>query len=161
MLAAASAYAGEAIAATRTVQAFNGEESARSRYGSAVEAAYRAARAATKARSVLDRLCHHHDLRKRRRRASGSVRGRPGGLVSAGTLGQFLLYFRFRGSSLGALSEVWGELSQAQGPPERLNELLSEVPGSGRPSIRPQCPSLPRVRWSSTVSTSPIRPAGL
>jgi len=127
-LAAASAYAGEAIAATRTLQAFNGEESANRRFGAAVENAYDAARAAIKARSALTAFAITMVF--------GSVvavlwfgaRDVLNGTLSAGTLGQFLLYSVFAAGSLGALSEVWGELSQAAGAAERLRELLSEVP---------------------------------
>lgn len=127
-LAAASAYAGEAIAATRTLQAFNGEESANRRFGAAVEDAYDAARAAIKARSALTAFAITMVF--------GSVvavlwfgaRDVLNGTLSAGTLGQFLLYSLFAAGSLGALSEVWGELSQAAGAAERLSELLSEVP---------------------------------
>ncbi|MQW88090.1 ABC transporter transmembrane domain-containing protein [Sinorhizobium saheli] len=127
-LAAASAYAGEAIAATRTVQAFNGEESAEGRFGAAVEEAYHAARAATMARSVLTAFAITMVF--------GSVvavlwfgaRDVLAGTLSAGTLSQFLLYSVFAAGSLGALSEVWGELSQAAGAAERLKELLTEVP---------------------------------
>src|SRR6478735_2623495 len=45
-LANASAFANETIAAARTVQAFNAEAAASSRYGSVVESAYQAARSA-------------------------------------------------------------------------------------------------------------------
>ncbi len=127
-LAAASAYAGEAIAATRTLQAFNGEDSANRRFAAAVENAYDAARAAIKARSALTAFAITMVF--------GSVvavlwfgaRDVLNGTLSAGTLGQFLLYSVFAAGSLGALSEVWGELSQAAGAAERLRELLSEVP---------------------------------
>lgn len=127
-LAAASAYAGEAIAATRTLQAFNGEDSANRRFGAAVENAYDAARAAIKARSALTAFAITMIF--------GSVvavlwfgaRDVLNGTLSAGMLGQFLLYSVFAAGSLGALSEVWGELSQAAGAAERLRELLSEVP---------------------------------
>jgi ATP-binding cassette subfamily B protein len=43
-------------------------------------------------------------------------------------LSQFLLYAIFAAGSLGALSEVWGELSQAAGAAERISELLEEEP---------------------------------
>jgi len=52
-LAAASAYAGEAIAAARTVQAFNNQHMARDRYAAAVEDAWQAARSSTRSRSFL------------------------------------------------------------------------------------------------------------
>ena len=127
-LAAASAYAGEAISAARTMQAFNGEQAAQTRYGSAVENAYDAARAAIKARSVLTAFAITMVF--------GSVvavlwfgaQDVLAGNLSPGTLGQFLLYSVFAAGALGALSEVWGELSQAAGAAERLNELLSEEP---------------------------------
>jgi ATP-binding cassette subfamily B protein len=48
------------------------------------------------------------------------------GTMSAGTLGQFVLYSVIAASGLGQLSEVWGELAQAGGAAERLNELLHE-----------------------------------
>jgi ATP-binding cassette subfamily B protein len=47
--------------------------------------------------------------------------------MTAGTLGQFVLYAVIVASSLGQLSEVWGELSAAGGAAERLSELLEEV----------------------------------
>ena len=127
-LAAASAYAGEAISSARTVQAFNGEAAAQARYGRAVESAYEAARAAIKARSILTAFAITMIF--------GSVvavlwfgaQDVLSGTLSAGTLGQFLLYSVFAAGSLGALSEVWGELSQAAGAAERLSELLAEQP---------------------------------
>jgi ATP-binding cassette subfamily B protein len=90
-LATASAYAGEAISASRTVQAFNGEAVAKARYGSAVESAYAAARAAIKARSVLTAFAITMIF--------GSVvavlwfgaQDVLSGSLSAGTLGPFLL----------------------------------------------------------------------
>ncbi|PST18631.1 ABC transporter [Mesorhizobium plurifarium] len=160
MLAAASAYAGEAIAATRTVQAFNGEESARLRFGNAVEAAYRAARAATRARSVLTAFAITMIF--------GSVvavlwfgaRDVLAGSLSAGTLGQFLLYSVFAAGSLGALSEVWGELSQAAGAAERLNELLSEVPEIRAPDhpVAMPVPAAGAVEFDEVHFAYPARP---
>ncbi|WP_018235563.1 ABC transporter ATP-binding protein/permease [Ensifer sp. BR816] len=159
-LAAASAYAGEAIAATRTVQAFNGEESANRRFGSAVEEAYGAARAAIKARSALTAFAITMVF--------GSVvavlwfgaRDVLGGTLSAGTLSQFLLYSVFAAGSLGALSEVWGEISQAAGAAERLNELLSEVPQIRPPEHPAAMPEPPRgaITFDDVHFAYPARP---
>lgn len=132
-LAAASAYAGEAIGATRTLQAFNAEDAARARFFGAVEGAYDAARGAIRARSLLTGFAIAMVF--------GSVvavlwfgaRDVLSGDLSAGTLGQFLLYAVFAAGSLGALSEVWGELSQAAGAAERLTELLAETPAITAP----------------------------
>jgi len=133
-LAAASAYAGEAIGATRTLQAFNAEEAARARFFGSVESAYEAARSAIRARSLLTGFAIAMIF--------GSVvavlwfgaRDVLAGNLSAGTLGQFLLYAVFAAGSLGALSEVWGELSQAAGAAERLTELLAEPPAITAPA---------------------------
>lgn len=133
-LAAASAYAGETIAAVRTVQAFNGEQAATERYASAVEFAYDAARAAVRTRAVLTGVAIALIF--------GSIvgilwygaQGVLSGTLSAGTLGQFLIYSVIAAGSMGSLSEVWSELSQAGGAAERLTELLHEVPTIRAPS---------------------------
>ncbi len=50
------------------------------------------------------------------------------GSMTGGTLTQFLIYAILAASSLGQLSEVWGELQQAAGAAERISELLDERP---------------------------------
>ena len=40
----------------------------------------------------------------------------------------------FAAGALGALSEVWGELSQAAGAAERLTEILAEEPAISAPT---------------------------
>ncbi|KAA0700922.1 ATP-binding cassette domain-containing protein [Neorhizobium sp. P12A] len=159
-LANASAFANETIAATRTVQAFNGQDSAAARYGSAVEDAYQAARSAIKSRSLLTGFAITLVF--------GSVvavlwvgaHNVLDGTLSAGTLGQFLLYSVIAAGSLGALSEVWGELSQAAGAADRLGELLAEVSPISVPSDPlplPQ-PPLGRVEFSDVHFSYPSRP---
>ncbi|MFN3717541.1 MAG: ABC transporter transmembrane domain-containing protein [Rhizobium rhizophilum] len=134
-LAEASSYAGEVIGAARTLQAFNAEEGARERYSSSVESAYEAARSAIKSRSLLTGVAIALIF--------GSVVGVLwygaqsvlAGSMSGGTLGQFLLYSLIAAGSLGTLSEVWGELSQAAGAAERLHELLEEHPAIAAPAL--------------------------
>ena len=140
-LASASAFAGETIAATRTVQAFTGEDAANARYAGAVEDAYEAARSAIKSRSFLTGCAIALVF--------GSVVGVLwygahsvlDGSLSAGTLGQFLLYSVIAGGSLGALSEVWGEFAQASGAAARLSELLQEEPAIRTPANPALLPS--------------------
>ena len=160
-LAAASAYAGEAIGAARTVQAFNGEEAARLRFSTAVEDAYAAARSAIRARSLLTGFAIAMVF--------GSVvavlwfgaQDVLSGDLSAGTLGQFLLYAVFAAGSLGALSEVWGELSQAAGAAERLAELLEEKPAIAAPTEPVVLPEPARgvVSFEDVHFSYPTRPA--
>lgn len=159
-LASASAYAGETIGATRTVQAFTGEDAANARYAGAVEEAYEAARSAVRSRSFLTGFAIALIF--------GSVVGVLwfgahsvlDGSLSAGTLGQFLLYSVIAGGSLGALSEVWGEFSQASGAAERLSELLNEVPQIRAPTA-PHTLPLPatgRLTFENVHFAYPSRP---
>jgi ATP-binding cassette subfamily B protein len=127
-LADASAYASELVGAIRTVQAYTSEKLAAGRFGGEVEQAYEAARVSTKARGVLTAIIifivfssvvailwvGSHDV------LTGSI--------SAGRLGQFVLYAAFAAAGLGQLSEVWGEVSAASGAAERLFELLHVQP---------------------------------
>jgi len=98
-LADATAYASESISAVRTMQAFTNGNHVR---GFAIFLIFSSIVAVLwiGANDVL------------------------AGTMTGGTLGQFLLYAVFAGGAMGALSEVWGELSQAAGSAERLIELL-------------------------------------
>ncbi|MDX3929338.1 MAG: ABC transporter transmembrane domain-containing protein [Shinella sp.] len=159
-LAAASAYAGEAIGAARTVQAFNGEKAAQDRFSDAVEKAYGAARSAIRARSLLTGFAIAMVF--------GSVvavlwfgaQDVLSGTLSPGTLGQFLLYSVFAASGLGQLSEVWGELSQAAGAAERLTELLDEKPAITAPESPVALPEPPRgaLDFENVHFSYPSRP---
>jgi len=75
-------------------------------------------------------------------------------------LGQFLLYSVFAAGSLGALSEVWGELSQAAGAAERLAELLATKPkimAPASPKTLPQ-PIKGKLRFKGVSFAYPTRP---
>lgn len=50
------------------------------------------------------------------------------GRMTAGTLGEFVLYALIAGGSVGALAEVWNELQRAAGGMGRIADLLSEAP---------------------------------
>jgi ATP-binding cassette subfamily B protein len=61
------------------------------------------------------------------------------GDMTAGQLGQTLIYFVLVASSAAVLAEVWGDLLRAAGAAERLDELLR-----ARPAIRsPETPGAP------------------
>ena len=141
-LAEASAYAAEAVGAVRTMLAFGMERATAGRFAGAAEAAYEAARASTRARSFLTGTAIFL--------VSASVVGVLwygaqdvlAGEMTAGRLSQFVLYAVFAASSLGQLSEVYGELAQAAGAAERLSEILQArsaitVPPAPRPLPEP------------------------
>jgi ATP-binding cassette subfamily B protein len=159
-LADASAYAGELVGAIRTVQAYTSERLADSRFGREVEQAYEAARSSTRARAVLTLIIifivfssvvlilwiGSHDV------LTGSI--------SPGRLGQFVLYAAFAASSLGQLSEVWGEVSAASGAAERLFEILrvkSQIAAPPSPVALP-LPARGDVGFENVSFAYPTRP---
>ncbi|RWF33844.1 MAG: ABC transporter, partial [Mesorhizobium sp.] len=136
-LANATAYASEQIGAVRTLQAFTNETLVTGRFSAAVEAAFEAARGSVFARAFLTFFAIFMIFSSVVAVLWFGSRDVLSGTMSAGTLGQFLLYSVFAAGALGALSEVWGELAQAAGAAERLTEILAE-----KPAIQP--PAAPR-----------------
>lgn len=159
-LADASAYAAELVGAIRTVQAYTNERVANARFGGAVEESYEAARSSTGARALLTAIIifivfasvvailwvGSHDVAI--------------GAMSPGRLGQFILYAVFAASSLGQLSEVWGEVSAASGAAERLFEILRVKPEIAAPAQPKALPMPVRgdVVFDNVSFSYPTRP---
>ncbi len=160
MLAGATAYASESIGAVRTLQAFTNEGLVTNRFAKAVDFAFDAAKASTRARAFLTFFAIFMIF--------GSVvsvlwfgaQSVMAGTMTAGTLGQFLLYSVFAAGALGALSEVWGELSQASGATERLVEILNEKPDVSAPADPAPLPVPAKgtVRFEDVCFAYPGRP---
>jgi ATP-binding cassette subfamily B protein len=142
-LADASAYAAEAVGAVRTMLAFGMERATAARFSAAAEDAFEAARISTKARAFLTGAAIFL--------ISASVVGVLwygaqdvlSGEMTAGRLSQFVLYAVFAASSLGQLSEVYGELAQAAGAAERLAEILAMRPSVTAPAQPRRLPEPP------------------
>ncbi|NBU58632.1 MAG: ATP-binding cassette domain-containing protein [Betaproteobacteria bacterium] len=123
-----SALAGEVLTAMPTVQAFVREGWEAARYGRAVEDAFDTARRRIVLRSTLTVLGISL--------AFGVIvlvlwlgaREVAAGEMSNGALAQFVLYAALVAGSMGALSEVWGDLQRAAGATERLAELMQPAP---------------------------------
>jgi ATP-binding cassette subfamily B protein len=126
-LADATALASESISSVKTVQAFTNEGLLSNRFSGAVNVAFEAARSSIFARACLTAFAIFMIFSSVVAVLWFGARDVLDGTLSAGTLGQFLLYSVFAAGALGALSEVWGELSQAAGATERLMELLNET----------------------------------
>ncbi|MCZ7641636.1 MAG: ABC transporter transmembrane domain-containing protein [Pseudorhodoplanes sp.] len=159
-LANASAYASEAVGAIRTLQAYTSEPYVAGRYTGAVEQAFEASRQSTLSRAVLTAVAIFlvfasvvlvlwigaQDVLDQR--------------MTAGRLGQFVLYAVFAAGALGELSQVWGEIAQAAGAAERLFEILKvrpavEAPAS--PAPLPQ-PARGEVAFAHVTFSYPSRP---
>jgi len=127
-LAQSSALAAENLGAIRTLQAFTSEAAISKRFGAAVDAAFNDARSRLVARALMTAMVMFLIV--------GCIVGVLwfgaamviDGTITAGRLGQFVLYAVFAAGSLAQLSEIWGEVQQAAGSAERLIELLETKP---------------------------------
>jgi ATP-binding cassette subfamily B protein len=80
--------------------------------------------------------------------------------MSAGTLGQFVLYALIGGGSVGALAEVWNELQRAAGGMGRITELLqqaSTIVAPANPQALPQ-PVRGDIAFDDVTFHYPMRP---
>ena len=157
-LAEASAYATEAIGASRTMQAFGAEAETTRRFGVAAENAFEAARLSTAARAWLSGFGIFM--------VSASVvwvlwtgaADVMAGTMTGGRLSQFVLYAVFAASSLGQLSEVYGEIQAAAGSAGRIGELLSARPAVAPPPNPAPLPA--RISGALSFSHVTFRYAG-
>lgn len=160
MLAQATAYASEQIASVRTLQSFTNEALVTGRFSRAVDAAFQAARSSVLARAVLTFFAIFTIFASVVMVLWFGSRDVLSGAISPGTLGQFLLYSVFAAGALGALSEVWGELSQAAGAAERLTEILAEKPTISAPASPKPLPATARgaIEFRNVSFSYPARP---
>ncbi|MEE7559448.1 ATP-binding cassette domain-containing protein, partial [Xanthomonas sp. Kuri4-2] len=159
-IADANTLAAETLGAVRTVQAHAREGYERDRFETALDVSVQTARRRIRTQAwvtaaaivlvfgaiVLVLWSGAHDV----------VAGR----MSAGTLGQFVLYALIGGGSVGALAEVWNELQRAAGGMGRISELLQEDSGivaPAHPLPLPQ-PLRGEIRFEQVVFHYPQRP---
>jgi ATP-binding cassette subfamily B protein len=127
-IADSSALAGETLSAIQIVQAYAREAFEAARFREAAETAFRAAVRRTRARAILTAmaivLVFGTIVFVLWLGAQAVLQGR----MSAGELTQFILYAGIVAGSVGALSEVMGDVQRAAGAAERLLELLAAEP---------------------------------
>lgn len=155
-----SAYAGESLNAVQTIQAFTFEARASEHYGEAVERSFQTALRRLRVRSLLSALIIMLVFGAAVGLLWVGAQAVMKGTLSAGELGQFVLYTVLVASATGVLSEVWGELQRAAGATERLMELLLVRPTIAAP-VRPL--ALPAtlqgaVRFEDVSFCYPSRP---
>ena len=138
------AYVDEVLYGIRTVQAYCHEAIDRQRYGHQVEAAFTAAVQRARASAVLSALVMLLTFG-----AISTVLWIGGhdvlaGRLTGGQLSAFVFYAVLVAGSVGALSEVAGDLLRAAGATERLLELLNTEPHIRAPALPLPLPEPPR-----------------
>lgn len=155
-----AAHAEESIAAVRTVQAFGNEPRARETMNTAAEAAFTIAGRRVRAKALLAGTVilfvfaavgvllwiGGHDM----------IAGR----ITAGELSAFVFYAVVVASSVGIMSEFYGDLQRAAGAGERLVELLETEPAIDAPESPASLPRPPRgeIAFEKVTFAYPSRP---
>ena len=159
-IADTAALASEVLNAMPTVQAYTHEPADRQRFGAAIESAFdsgirrtRVRAAMTAAVFLLVGACIVGVL------WIGAI-DVLAARMSPGQLGQFVLYAVILASSVGALSELWGEVQRAAGATERLMEILVTQPVIRSPAApaRLAQPVQGRLEFSDVTFSYPTRP---
>jgi ATP-binding cassette, subfamily B, bacterial len=159
-IAASSGSASEVLLAAQTVQAFTHEPESRADFAEVTEKSFRSAKARIGARAVMTIIVIFLVF-------TGIVgvlwigaRDVRAGEMSAGALIQFVIYSVLVAGSVGALSEIVGELQRAAGATERLVELLGAtdtVKDPERPKRLPR-PAKGAVAFENVTFHYPTRP---
>jgi ATP-binding cassette, subfamily B, bacterial len=148
-VADASAIAAEVLNAIPVVQSYTAEDREAQRFSKATESAFKTAIKRASARSVLVAFII---ITTSALLLWGLYQGTQAvinGDITAGHLGQTVVYIIILASSVAVLGEVYGDLLRAAGASERLMELLS----SESPVQSPANPvALPRPEGGSTVT---------
>ena len=159
-LAHASAYASESLAQVRVLQAFTHEDVTAARFAKAVDRSFDAAKARAKARAGLTAIAIFLVFVSVVGVLWYGAQDVLSGVMTGGTLGQFVLYAVLAAAAVGSLSEVWGEVAQASGAAERLGELLavqSEIKSPANPKALPE-PPRGEIAFRDVTFTYPLRP---
>jgi ATP-binding cassette subfamily B protein len=159
-LADSAAFAQERLAAVSTVQSNVQENAARKSFSGATAIAFGAAAKRTMARAVLTAAIISVALGAIVVLLWYGASEVIAGNLTAGTLSQFLIYAIIAASSLGQLSEVWGEVQLAAGAAERISELLDEEPDIAAPSnpVALPSPSRGEMAFDGVTFRYPTRP---
>ncbi|MCU9839560.1 ABC transporter transmembrane domain-containing protein [Ruegeria sp. WL0004] len=124
-IAASSGNAGEALGAVQTVQSYTNETASRAAFAQVTETAYDVSRRRITTRAVLTVIVIFlvfSGIVGVLWMGANDVRA---GLMTEGTLIQFVIYSVIMAGAVAALSEIWSELQRAAGATERLVELLN------------------------------------
>ncbi len=159
-IADTNAHATEILGAIHTVQSYAREQHETQRFGNAVHNAIASARRRIGTQATLTGVVILLVFGAITAVLWIGARDVIAGTLSAGTLGQFVLYAVIGAGSMGALTEVWAELQRAGGGMARVEELIAERPAIAAP---PQVTALPtpvrgELRFDKVTFHYPSRP---
>ncbi|MFZ5751377.1 MAG: ABC transporter transmembrane domain-containing protein [Pseudomonadota bacterium] len=160
-IAASSGNASEALLSVQTVQAFTHEAESRAAFGTITEKAFESARRRIGTRAVMTVAVIFLVFAGVTGILWIGARDVRAGQMTIGDLVQFVIYAVMVAGSVGALSEIWGELQRAAGATERLAELLGaddSVHDPVRPVPVPQ-PVRGEIAFEDVTFHYPARPA--
>jgi ATP-binding cassette subfamily B protein len=126
-IAASSGNASEALSAVQTVQSFTHEPQSVGAFDQVTERSYRVALRRIGTRAVMTVIVIFLVFTGIVGVLWVGAMDVQAGVMTAGELVQFVIYSVMVAGSVGALSEIWGELQRASGATERLVELLASV----------------------------------
>lgn len=159
-IADSSAVASETLNAIQTIQAYVREPAESARFGDAVNRTLATARRRIRTRSLLTALVIVLVFGAITLVLWVGAKGVLAGTLSAGVLSQFVLYAVMAAGSVGALTEVWGDVQRAAGAMERVGELLATQSAIQEPD-RPATTFRPvrgRLAFENVVFHYPSRP---
>jgi ATP-binding cassette subfamily B protein len=159
-IADASAVANETLNAMHAVQAYARESVEAARYNSAIARALATARARIGARAWLTAMVILLIFGAITLVLWLGAKSVIAGDMQSGVLSQFVLYAVISASSVGALTEVWGEVQRAAGALERIGELLgvkSSIASPAQPVILVK-PLRGEIRFEHVEFAYPARP---
>ncbi|WP_397606592.1 ABC transporter transmembrane domain-containing protein [Silanimonas sp.] len=159
-VAEANTRAGETLGAMHTVQSYAREAYERQRFGDALRATLDAAAKRVRLQALLTATAIVLFFGAIVLVLWSGAQAVIAGSMSAGTLGQFMLYALIGAGSVGALTEVWAEVQRAGGGMQRIADLLAEEAAITTPAVPTPLPAPVRgaIRFEGVRFHYPTRP---
>ena len=159
-IASSSGSASEALLSAQTVQAFTHEAETRHAFADVTEKSFDAARQRITTRAVMTVIVIFLVFAGVVGVLWVGARDVRLGAMSVGELVQFVIYAVMVAGSVGALSEIWGELQRAAGATERLVELLGAEDTVSDPAhpVPLPIPAAGRIEFQDVSFHYPSRP---
>ncbi|MFN4154709.1 MAG: ABC transporter transmembrane domain-containing protein [Paracoccaceae bacterium] len=159
-IANSSGSASEALSSVQTVQAFTHEGQTRGAFADLTEKSFASAKTRIGTRAVLTIFVIFLVFTGIVGVLWMGARDVRAGVLTAGELIQFVIYAIMVAGSVGALSEIFGELQRAAGATERLVELLHATDPVKDPAQPKSLPSPVKgdIRFDAVTFRYPARP---